>query len=121
MTLPAAGVLFAAGGPAYYLYLGAYGFFAYGPQLIICLVFAWAAGRSADEDLLGWMIRGFLWSLLPLVGVAAMWWLWRRAARQGGRPPEHGGSATDGGSMTDGGEFRHRDQPVRSEPPAGRP
>jgi hypothetical protein len=63
-------------------YLAAWAFFAYGPQLIICLLLAWSACRRTDGDLLDWMTRGFLWSLLPFVGVVAMWWLRRRAVQE---------------------------------------
>jgi len=63
------GVLFAAG----------WAFFAYGPQFVLCLVFAYYAARRADGDLLNWLTAGFLWSLVPFVGVVAMWWLWRGA------------------------------------------
>lgn len=61
-------------------YFTAWAFFAYGPQLVICLVFAWSSCRRTHGDLLAWMTRGFLWSLLPFVGVIAMWWTWRRAS-----------------------------------------
>ncbi len=65
-------------------------FFVYGPQLVICLFFAYRAARRADGDLLNWLTAGFLWSLAPFVGVVAMWWLWRGAARR--RPAPDGGS-----------------------------
>ena len=54
---------------AYGAYLAAWAFFAYGPQLVICLLFAWSACRRTHGDLLDWMTIGFLWSLLPFVGV----------------------------------------------------
>jgi hypothetical protein len=66
---------------AYGVYVAAWAFFAYGPQLLICLLFAWSACRRTRGDLLDWLVRGFLWSLLPYVGVIAMWLVWRRAAR----------------------------------------
>jgi hypothetical protein len=66
---------------AYGAYVAAWAFFAYGPQLVICLLFAWYGCRRADGDLLDWMVRGFLWSLVPFVGCLAMWWTWRRAGR----------------------------------------
>jgi hypothetical protein len=67
---------------AYGAYVVAWAFFAYGPQLVICLLFAWSACRRTKGDLLDWMVRGFLWSLLPFAGVIVMWWIWRRATHQ---------------------------------------
>jgi hypothetical protein len=68
---------------AYGAYVAAWAFFAYGPQLVICMLFAWSACRRTHGDLLNWLTLGFLWSLLPFVGVFAMWWTWRRASRDG--------------------------------------
>ena len=67
---------------AYGAYVAAWAFFAYGPQLIICMLFAWSACKRTQGDLLNWLTLGFLWSLLPFIGVVAMWWTWRRAARE---------------------------------------
>jgi len=61
-------------------------FFAYGPQLAICLWFGHATARRSGGDLLNWLAIGFLWSLVPFAGVAAMWWLWRRR----GQPEQPG-------------------------------
>jgi hypothetical protein len=66
-------------------YLATWGFFAYGPQLVICMLFAWSACRRTRGDMLTWLTKGFLWSLLPFVGVAAMWWIWRGSGRRGQR------------------------------------
>jgi hypothetical protein len=66
----------------YGAYLAAWAFFAYGPQLIICMLFAWSACRRTRGDMLAWLVKGFLWSLLPFVGVAAMWWIWRQASHK---------------------------------------
>jgi hypothetical protein len=68
----------------YGAYVAAWAFFAYGPQLVICMLFAWSACRRTRGDMLTWLTRGFLWSLLPFVGVAVMWWLWRKASREAG-------------------------------------
>ena len=78
-------------GPVLYgAYVAAWAFFAYGPQLVICMLFAWSACRRTRGDMLTWLTRGFLWSLLPFAGVAVMWWLWRKASREaagaGGAP-----------------------------------
>ncbi len=67
---------------AYGAYVVAWAFFAYGPQLVICMLFAWFACKRARGDLLNWLVLGFLWSLLPFIGVIAMWWTWRRASRE---------------------------------------
>ena len=72
---------------AYAAYVAAWAFFAYGPQLIICMLFAWSACRRTHGDLLNWLTLGFLWSLLPFVGVIAMWWTWRRASRDAAGAP----------------------------------
>jgi hypothetical protein len=83
----------------YGAYVAAWAFFAFGPQLVICMLFAWAACRRARGDLLVWLTKGFLWSLLPFVGVAAMWWLWRRTAGPGrpGTAGEAGGPGAAAG------------------------
>ena len=51
---------------AYGAYVAAWAFFAYGPQLVICMLFAWSACKRTHGDLLNWLIIGFLWSLLPV-------------------------------------------------------
>jgi hypothetical protein len=45
-----------------------------------------------------WLTKGFLWSLLPFVGVAVMWWIWRRETRRAN------GGATGGSVPTEGAE-----------------
>ena len=77
----------------YGLYVAAWAFFAYGPQLIICMLFAWSACRRTHGDMLVWLTKGFLWSLLPFVGVAVTWWLWRRASRESGDADGRGAAA----------------------------
>jgi hypothetical protein len=96
VTSPAAALLpLAVDSVAYGAYLAAWAFFAYGPQLVICLLFAWSACRRTHGDMLDWLIKGFLWSLLPGVGVVAMWWIWRQASRRA-----NGGSAGAAGAET---------------------
>jgi hypothetical protein len=65
-------------------YVAGWAFFALGPQLVICLLFAWSACRRTHADMLSALTKGFLWSLLPFVGVAVMWWIWRKASRKAG-------------------------------------
>jgi hypothetical protein len=77
-------VTFAVAPVLYGAYVAAWAFFAYGPQLVICMLFSWSACRRTRGDLLTWLTRGFLWSLLPFVGVAVTWWLWRKATREAG-------------------------------------
>ena len=72
---------------AYGAYLAGWAFFAYGPQFVICLWFAWSACRRTHGDLLDWMAIGFLWSLLPFAGCIVMWWLWRRASQRAAGAP----------------------------------
>lgn len=66
----------------YGAYVAAWAFFAYGPQLVICMLFAWSACRRSNGSMLTWLTRGFLWSILPFVGVGVMWWIWRRTSRE---------------------------------------
>jgi hypothetical protein len=74
----------AADNPVLYgAYVAGWAFFAYGPQLLICMLFAWSGCKRVHGDRLNWLTVGFLWSLLPFVGVVAMWWTWRRASREG--------------------------------------
>jgi len=79
--------------PGLVAFWAGWAFFAYGPQLVLCLLFARWAARRARGDLLNWLAAGFLWSLVPFAGVVAMWWLWRGAEKR--RPPDcelpHGG------------------------------
>ena len=53
------------------------------------MLFAWSACRRTHGDLLDWLTLGFLWSLLPFIGVIAMWWTWRRASRDAAGAPAH--------------------------------
>jgi hypothetical protein len=97
VTPPALAVLPLAADPVLYgAYLAAWGFFAYGPQLVICMLFAWSACRRTHGDLLVWLAKGFLWSLLPFAGVAAMWWIWRRETRRAGGATPGGPAPADG-------------------------
>ena len=41
---------------AYGAYLAAWAFFAYGPQLVICMWLAWSACRRTHGDLLDWLV-----------------------------------------------------------------
>ena len=105
-------------GPVLYgAYRAGWAFFALGPQLVICLLFAWSACKRVRGDLLAWLTRGFLWSLLPFVGVAAMWWIWRGVSRGPGEraagereedrgevaSPASGGPGAAGGTEPTGG------------------
>ena len=56
-----------------------WGFYALGPQLVICLLLAWSACRRTHGNLLNWLALGCLCSLLPFVGIVVLWWLRRRA------------------------------------------
>jgi hypothetical protein len=54
-------------------------FYAFGPQLAICLALAYLAARRAGESTLNWLAIGFLAAVVPLVGVLAMLVLYQRA------------------------------------------
>jgi len=75
----------------YGAYVAAWAFFAYGPQLAICMLFAWSGCKRVRGDKLNWLAVGFLWSLLPFIGLIAMWWTWRRASREGRGAASHAG------------------------------
>ena len=70
----------------YALWVAAWASFAYGPQLVVCMLFAWSGWRRAGGDLLTALTVGFLWSLIPVVGMGATWWRWRRATREARAP-----------------------------------
>jgi len=78
-------------GPGEVAFIAAWSFFAYGPQLALCLWFGYATARRRGGSLLDWLAIAFLWSLLPFVGVGAMWWSWHRSGRRpapGAEDPE---------------------------------
>lgn len=54
-------------------------FYAFGPQLVVCLALAYGAARRTRGSLLNWMSAGFLASIVPLAGVLLMAWLFVRA------------------------------------------
>jgi hypothetical protein len=63
-------------------------FYAFGPQLVICLVLAHYAARRSTGDLMTWLVVGFLVSVIPVAGVVAMLALFRLARKEarGGAP-----------------------------------
>lgn len=63
------------------LYGIARGFYAYGPQLVICLALAYSAARRSGGDLLKWMTGGLLAAVIPIIGVVVMAALYLRASR----------------------------------------
>ena len=63
----------------------AWALYAYGPQLVLCLLFGYLAARRANGSLLNWLAVAFLASLVPLAGPVVMLVLWLRTARR--QPP----------------------------------
>ncbi len=55
----------------------AWAFWALGPQLALCLWFAYSLARRRRESRLNWMLGGFIASLIPIAGAVAMYLLWR--------------------------------------------
>jgi hypothetical protein len=52
-------------------------FFAWGPQMVICLYLGYLCARKTGGDLLNWLVAAFVASLVPLAGVLimlAVWW-----------------------------------------------
>lgn len=63
-------VLWAAGKAAWY-------FYAWGPQVLICLYLGYLCARKTGGDLLDRLVGAFLASLIPIGGVIVMlavWW-----------------------------------------------
>ena len=56
-----------------------YYFWALGPQLVLCMGFAYFTCRRRGGRMLDWLIGGFAAALLPIVGVVLMAVLWWRA------------------------------------------
>lgn len=54
-------------------------FYAFGPQLVICLVLAYGAARRSHGSMINWLVAGFLAAIVPVFGVLAMAWLYARA------------------------------------------
>ena len=54
-------------------------FYALGPQLVICLLLGYWTARRRSDDLIRWLARAFLASLVPIAGVFVMLWLWWRS------------------------------------------
>jgi len=54
-------------------------FYAFGPQMVICMVLGYLAARKTAGDVLNWLVAGFLAALVPLAGVLIMLGLWWRA------------------------------------------
>ena len=61
------------------LFHAAWIFWALGPQLVICLLLAYAAAKRSSGGMLNWLIVGFLAAIVPLLGVVVMLVLLRRA------------------------------------------
>jgi len=65
--------------PAWIAYKAGWYFYAFGPQMVVCLLFGYLAARKTAGDLLNWLIVAFFAALVPLAGVLVMLGLWWRA------------------------------------------
>jgi len=54
-------------------------FYAFGPQMVICMLLGYLTARKTAGDLLNWLVVGFVAALVPLAGVLIMLGLWWRA------------------------------------------
>ncbi len=63
------------------LYRIAWAFYAFGPQLLICMALAYYAAKRSGGNLLNWLATGFLAAVVPVAGVIAMGLLFHRASR----------------------------------------
>ena len=75
-------------------------FFAWGPQMIICLYLGYLSARKTGGDVLDWLVAAFVASLVPIAGVLIMLAVWWRAGvtgtgRSGHDAAPHPGGPTD--------------------------
>ena len=80
-------VLWATGKAGWY-------FFAWGPQMLICLYLGYLCARKTGGDVLNWLVAAFVASLIPLAGVLIMLAVWWRAGASW--PGHHHGVAAAG-------------------------
>jgi hypothetical protein len=72
------------------LYQAAWIFYAFGPQLVICLALGYGTARRSKGSLLTWLVIGFLAAVVPLAGVvvmAVLYWRARSHPRPAGAEP----------------------------------
>lgn len=72
---------------------GVWVFYAFGPQLLICLALGYFAARRSSGSMVHWLVVAFLASVVPLAGVVLMLVLYRRtgvAARAVSKVVDHG-------------------------------
>lgn len=81
-------VLWAAGKAGWY-------FYAWGPQLLICLYLGYLCAKKTGGDLLDWLVAAFVASLIPIGGVIVMLAVWWRG---GDTKDRGGGSGEDSAS-----------------------
>ncbi len=74
-------------------------FFAWGPQLLICLGLGYLSAKKTGGDLVNWLVAAFLASLIPIGGVIVMLAVWWRA---GTTHPDGADAAPGGGTGAPG-------------------
>lgn len=50
------------------LYQAAWVFYAFGPQLVICMALGYATARRSGGSMLNWLVIGFLAAVVPRQG-----------------------------------------------------
>ena len=60
------------------LYQAAWVFYAFGPQLAICMTLGYFAASKTGGSRLNWLVAGFLAAIVPIAGALLMVWLWWR-------------------------------------------
>jgi len=70
-------------------------FYAWGPQLLICLYLGYLCAKRTGGDLLNWLVAAFVASLIPIGGVIVMLAVWWRG---GDTKDQGGGSGEDSAS-----------------------
>ena len=71
-------------------------FFAWGPQLLICLGLGYLSAKKTGGDLVNWLVAAFLASLIPIGGVVVMLAVWWRAGATHPDGAPGGGAGTTG-------------------------
>jgi hypothetical protein len=62
-------------------------FFAWGPQLLLCLYLGYLSAKKTGGAVLDWLVAAFIASLIPIGGVIVMLAVWWRAG-----DPDAGGA-----------------------------
>lgn len=92
-------------------------FFAWGPQMIICLYLGYLCARKTGGDVLDWLVAAFVASLVPLAGVLIMFAVWWRTGTT--RPGHHHDGGPAGGKAGEAPAATTSPGPAASAQPHG--